>query len=90
MDRQIVFAIFFAIGCSLILAAFFFSAPATTESSTYAPNDIRYPIQQAEAKKSKRKVQTPIADPNIDDGSEDTASSDSENEEPTAEEPPLE
>ena len=63
MDRQIIFAIAVALGSMLAFSGFFLSSAPSEPGAhpTYAPDDIRYKYQQADAKKPKRAKQTASA-----------------------------
>jgi hypothetical protein len=61
MDREITFALMFAVAASAAIGSYFFSgtekAATRTDrlSITYSPDDIRYPFQQAERKALEKK-----------------------------------
>lgn len=62
MDRDLMFAVMVAVFGTALVGSFYFSdtAKPDPEAQTYAPNDIRYAIQQQEIrdreKAKKRKV----------------------------------
>lgn len=61
MDREITFALLFATTATVLIGSFYFpenQAPDTAfyrAGITYAPDDIRYPLQQAERRAMERK-----------------------------------
>ncbi len=87
MDRQIAFAVLFAIVSTGLIGLFYFTAPAQSNKPVYSPDDIRYALQQKDAKNAKRKKSVSAAPAHIPDADESV--SESINEEPPAEEPPL-
>lgn len=104
MDREIIFATVIAVAGMLGFAGLFLGSDPSTPSERpiYAPDDIRYRLQQADLKKPKHKgsaTSTTAATPS-DTGSSssgsDSDSGDDSNEEPSVtdhppeEEPPLE
>lgn len=84
-----VLAILAAVSGSVVLGMFFFSDAPASDQPVYEPTDIRYTIQQEEA---KRKAKQPKVVQSSSNGSDDEpdSSDSSENEEPPAEEPPIE
>lgn len=96
MDREIVFAILFAVVGTVVASAYYFGGGTPAQSATYAPEDIRFPIQQAEEKAkakaaTKRKhVIAPPADTYASDDYTESAADESDIEQPSAEEPELE
>jgi hypothetical protein len=61
MDREITFALLIATTATVLIGSFYFpenEAPTRAfdrAGMTYAPDDIRYPLQQAERKAMERK-----------------------------------
>lgn len=101
MDRDLVFAIVVAVFGTALAGSFFFSDPPTTETKTqvYAPDDIRYRLQQEEfreqEKAKKRKVlrTAPAATAPVSssaDNPEDVIGQPSLSDHPRVGEPPLE
>jgi hypothetical protein len=95
MDREIAYALMVAVAATLTLSLFYVGGrPAVPEGPpVYAPEDIRYPLQQEElrkaAKRGKQKSPPPAE-------STDSAPPSDEQEDagaieaPPAEEPPIE
>ncbi|MCE9523279.1 MAG: hypothetical protein K8S25_12710, partial [Alphaproteobacteria bacterium] len=113
MDRQIILVVGFAVFCMSALGGMILGSgsPNNTDRSTdrdvtrptYAKDDIRYKLQQAEAKLPKKKHKQPEPAPEqhvssdaTSSGGGDDGSGDEANEEPSladepeAEEPPIE
>lgn len=104
MDREVILAVLGAVfGTALISGYYFSGAPtgdatagetAASEAATFAPDDVRYPLQQEEKrareKAKKRKVQAPAPDNSSGNDFSDGTSDDSEIEQPPAEEPSIE
>ena len=102
MDREIAFGLIAAVIGTLVVSSFYFSEPAAQAhdpdviESTYAPEDIRYPLQMAE-RKSKAKNRNhkvaptppPAPDTYYDEDPEGTTG-DSDIEQPPPEEPEIE
>jgi hypothetical protein len=61
MDREITFALLIATTATVLIGSFYFPENAAPTAAfnragmTYAPDDIRYPLQQAERKAMERK-----------------------------------
>lgn len=102
LDREIAFGLIVAVIGTLVVSSFYFSEPTSQArgqdviESTYAPEDIRYPLQMAE-KKSKAKTRkhkvapTPPPEPEAYyDEDPEGATGDSDIEQPPAEEPEIE
>jgi len=101
MDRPTLLAIFLAIVGMILVAGLLFggTTPAGEHARPqYAPGDVRYGFQQADAKKPKRKNSAPAKDQFVTDGSTTSrGNSDADvgeesaepSEETSAEEPPL-
>ena len=99
MDRQTIIAISLAIGAMLFFAGLLFgpSRSGDVVRPTYSPGDIRYNLQQADAKdKTKRKKDKKpakeqfVTDGSTSSGGDDDQTSDESAEEPSAEEPEAE
>lgn len=104
MDRQTIIAISLAIGFMLFFAGVLFGPRGRggeEARATYSPGDVRYNLQQADAKDraKRRKDKRPAKEQFVTDGStssggDDNASDESAEEpsaeEPDAEEPPIE
>jgi hypothetical protein len=114
MDRQIILVVGFAVFCMLVFGSMILGSGSSkyadrstareTTRPTYGKDDIRYKLQQAEAKlpKKKHKQPEPAPEQYVTNGATssggsdgDAGSGDDANEEPSladepdAEEPPL-
>ncbi|MFN9976697.1 MAG: hypothetical protein ACK58T_43025 [Phycisphaerae bacterium] len=64
MDREITFALLVATAATVLMGSYYFPsgqpAPTAFERATvvYEPDDIRYPLQQAERKALERQART--------------------------------
>lgn len=96
MDREIVFAVLLAVVGTVVVSSYYFGDSPAREQSTYAPEDIRYPIQQAEEKAKakeavkRRKVIAPPTGTHSGEDHSDNSTSQTDIEQPPAEEPELE
>lgn len=84
-----VLAILAAVSGSVVLGMFFFSDAPASDQPVYDPTDIRYTIQQEEAKQKAKHPKVVQSSSNGADDEPDSSDS-SEDEEPPAEEPPIE
>jgi hypothetical protein len=103
MDREIVYAIIFAVASMAVVGSMMLAPrpSASSQQHTYAPEDIRYSLQQADAKKKRKAPVKPPAPQKLappgttSTGGGDNDPSDEPQEEPSlsdegeAEEPPL-
>lgn len=104
MDRDLMLALMGAVFGTILISAYYFggtpSGDATageagiSETSSFAPNDVRYPFEQEEKKaraKAAKKKHAPPPPPS-DSGNDyaDESSGDSDVEQPPAEEPDIE
>ena len=86
MDRQIVYAILFAVACTALLGLYFFAGSAQSDNPDFAPDDIRFTSQTADLKSKNRKKTVNAEPPQTSSDNADEAST----EEPPAEEPEIE
>lgn len=94
MDREMMFALALSLFGTAIASAYYFGSPPVTEKQIYAPEDIRYSLQQAELKAldkaKKKKVHAPAADAPTNDTTADEPAEASLSDHPPVEAPPLE
>jgi hypothetical protein len=99
MAREIALAVLAAAACMAVISGFMFAPRSTapaTERVTFAPEDIRFKLQQADAKK-KRKPTKPAPEAFAPAGTTSSGGGDisgdgqeEPSEENQAEEPPIE